>query len=372
MEIYLDHAATTCVDERVLEKMLPYFSGMCGNTASMHTQGRAVAKAVRSAREQLAAAIGACAEDIYFTSGGTESDNWALVGAMEAAGKGHIITSTVEHHAVLETCAYLEARGFAVTYVPVDGEGAVAPNSVRDAIRTDTILISIMYANNETGAIMPVHEIAALAAAYGIPFHTDAVQAVGHVPVNVSASGISMLSLSAHKFYGPKGVGALYVRSGCDIARYMRGGMQERGLRAGTCNTPGIVGMGKAVTLATAELEDRSRAETALRDRLWAGISVLPVRLNGPREGRLPGHLNVHFEGVEAAALLMYLDKQGICVSTGAACSAGSSSPSHVLIALGLSEEEAKSCIRFSLGNENTQQHIDSTVDAIKRFLNYG
>jgi cysteine desulfurase len=367
MNIYLDHAATTYTDGRVLEKMLPYFTEKFGNASTPYGYGREADKAISQARGQVASAIGARKEEIYFTSGGTESDNWAIKGAVETAGKGHIITSSIEHHAVLETCEYLEKKGFEVTYLPVDGNGMVTPQSVRDAIRPDTILITIMFANNEVGTIMPIGEIGAIAKERGILFHTDAVQAVGHVPIDVSAMGIDMLSMSAHKFYGPKGVGAMYIRKGVNLGKFMHGGAQEREHRAGTINTPGIVGLGAAIELAAQTLEEETAKEKELSRQLREGLLAIPAsKLNGHDSERLPGNVNITFSGIEGEALMTYLDLEGIAVSTGSACTSGSNHPSHVLIAMGESIEDARGAIRFTLGRENTKEQIETVIEKTK------
>jgi len=364
MEIYLDHAATTYTDEHVLEAMRPFFRQGYGNPSSQHGFGRTAQKAVLKARHQTASVIGAKPEDIYFTSGGTESDNWAIKGIAETAGKGHIITTSVEHHAVLDTCDYLASRGFDVTYLPVDENGRVTAESVAEAIRPDTILISVMFANNETGVLMPVGEIGKLAHERGIPFHTDAVQAVGHVPIDVDALNIDLLSMSAHKFYGPKGVGALYIRGSVRLGRFMHGGAQEKGLRAGTLNTPGIVGLGAAAQLAAETMVQNAKHERLLSSRLAEGLLKLPdTRLNGAGAERLPGHVNMTFGGIEAEALFTYLDLDGIAVSTGSACSSGSFKPSYVLRAMGLSVEEARGSLRMSIGRENTLEQIDTAIE---------
>lgn len=367
MSIYLDHAATTHTDERVLEKMLPYFTEKFGNASTPYGYGREADKAVSLARGQAASAIGAQKDEIYFTSGGTESDNWAIKGAAEAAGRGHIITSSIEHHAVLEMCEYLEKKGFKVTYLPVNGAGMVTPQSVREAIRPDTILITIMFANNEVGTVMPVGEIGAIAKERGILFHTDAVQAVGHVPIDVGAMGIDLLSMSAHKFYGPKGVGAMYIRKGVDLGKFMHGGAQEREHRAGTINTPGIVGLGAALKLATETMEEETAKETALSQRLREGLLAIPAtKLNGHETQRLPGNVNITFGGIEGEALMTYLDLEGIAVSTGSACTSGSTHPSHVLLAMGVGIEDARGAVRFTLGRDNTKEQIETVIEKTK------
>jgi Cysteine sulfinate desulfinase/cysteine desulfurase and related enzymes len=364
MSIYLDHAATTYVDQRVLEKMLPYFSEIFGNPSSVHGYGRDAEKAVMAARRQAAEAIGASAEEIVFTSGGTESDNWALRGIAEKQKSGHIITSRVEHHAVLDTCRYLETQGFDATYLPVNETGMVSAQSVREALREDTILISVMFANNETGTIMPIREIGQIAREKGVLFHTDAVQAVGHVPVDVEELGIDMLSMSAHKFYGPKGAGALYLRRGTPIAKLLHGGAQERDMRASTLNVAGIVGLGAAAEIAAAEIESNARHESELSRRLAEGLLALPgTKFNGHETQRLPGHVNISFSGIEAEALLTHLDLAGVAVSAGSACSSGSTKPSYVLLEMGLMTLEARGAVRFTIGRENTRQEIDEAIE---------
>lgn len=367
MGIYLDHAATTHTDKRVLDIMRPFFEETYGNASSLHSFGRAADKAVMKAREQTAAVIGAKAEEIYFTSGGTESDNWALKGIAELAGKGHIITTSVEHHAVLDTCDYLKSRGLDVTFLPVDEMGRVSAKTVEEALRPDTILISIMFANNETGVLMPIAQIGKLARENDILFHTDAVQAVGHVPIDVNELDIDLLSMSAHKFYGPKGIGALYVRQGVNVGRFLHGGAQERGSRAGTLNTPGIVGLGAAAELAARTMQENEKHERMLANRLANGLSVLPeTRLNGGEAERLPGHVNVTFGGIEAEALMTFLDLEGIAVSTGSACSSGSLKPSYVLRAMGLSIEDARGSLRMSIGRDNNVEQIDTVIQKTK------
>jgi cysteine desulfurase len=366
MGIYLDHAATTYTEKAVFEAMRPYFEEFFGNPSSQHGFGRAAEKAVMKARSQVAALIGADSSDIYFTAGGTESDNWAIKGVAEAAGSGHIITSAVEHHAVLDTCKYLQGRGFDVTYLPVDGKGRVNPDDVKKAIRGDTILISVMTANNETGTIMPIREIGQIAREHDILFHTDAVQAAGHIPLHVDELDVDLLSLSAHKFYGPKGVGTLYVRGGITLNKFIHGGGHEKDKRAGTLNTPGIVGMGAAAEIALRDMDKNAAHEQALVKRLSEALLQLPEsRLNGDPDNRLPGHLNISFGGIEGEALLTYLDMEGIAISTGSACSSGSPKPSYVLLAMGLSIEEARGAVRITLGRENTEEQIDEVIEKI-------
>lgn len=367
--IYLDNAATTAVAPEVLEAMLPYFTAHFGNPSSIHGTGRDARKAVEAARRQVAAVIGAQPQEIYFTAGGSESDNWAIKGAaLSLRGKGnHIITTAIEHHAVLHTCAWLEKQGFEVTYLPVDAEGRVSAAQVEQVITDRTILISIMTANNEIGTIEPICEIGAVAKAHGVLFHTDAVQAVGAIPVNVSEMGVDMLSMSAHKFHGPKGVGALYIRRGVRIDTLLHGGAQERGLRAGTENLPAIVGMGKAIELAAANLAENAVRMTTLRDKLMAGLEarVPGIRINGPRENRLPNNVNISAEHVEGEALLLRLDLAGIAASSGSACTSGSLDPSHVLMAIGLSHEAAHGSLRLSLGTDTTEAEIDEVLDVL-------
>ena len=371
--IYLDHAATTPVSKTVLEAMLPFFTEIPGNASAVYATGREARKAVEKARRQVAAAIGAEPREILFTGGGSESDNLAVKGtafALQDKGK-HIITTAIEHHAVLNTCKWLEKQGFEVTYLRPDAEGRIEPQDVRNAIREDTILISVMAANNEIGTIEPAAEIGAIAREAGVTFHIDAVQAAGAVPIGVNAWNADLLSLSAHKFYGPKGVGALYVRRGVRIDPLIHGGEQERGLRAGTENTAGIVGMGQAIEEAAAALEENSRKTSFLRDRLTEGIlNNLPdVKLNGPREGRLPNNCSVCFERVDGEALLLRMDLAGIAGSAGSACTAGSQETSHVLKSIGLTEEEARGSLRLTTGPENTEEEIDETVRAVKEIV---
>lgn len=363
--VYADYAATTATSPEVLESMLPYFSEIYGNGSSVHSFGREAAKAVSEARAQVAQALGAQPEEIYFTSGGTEADNWAIIGTAYARrDKGnHIITSAIEHHAVLHTCEYLEKQGFFVTYLPVDETGLVSPEAVEQAIRPDTILITIMYANNEIGTIEPIPEIGAIAAAHKIPFHTDAVQAIGNVPIDVKAQHIDMLSLSAHKFYGPKGIGALYVKKGHKLDNYMHGGAQERNKRGGTHNTPGIVGLGTAIEKAAANIEAHNGEMHRLTDKLRRAIEKIPdVRLNGHPTQRLAGNVNYSIRYIEGEALLLSLDIKGIAASSGSACTSGSLDPSHVLLAIGLPHEIAHGSLRLTFGEGTTEEDIDSII----------
>ena len=367
--IYLDNAATTAVSPEVLEAMLPYFTQCFGNPSSIHSTGRDARRVVDAARRQVAAAIGAQPQEIYFTAGGSESDNWAIKGtAFAKKSRGnHIITSAIEHHAVLHTCAWLEKQGFEVTYLPVDEFGRVRVEDVEKAITDKTILITIMAANNEIGTIQPIAEIGKLAHDKGILFHTDAVQAIGAMPIDVNAMHIDMLSMSGHKFHGPKGIGALYIRKGVKIDQYLHGGAQERGQRAGTENLAGIVGMGKAIEIATQHLEENARRLTVLRDKLIDGIlaEIPDVRLNGHRTQRLPNNVNVSVRYVEGEALLLRLDLAGIAGSSGSACTSGSLDPSHVLLAIGLPHEIAHGSLRLSLGTDTTEAEIDEVLDKL-------
>ncbi len=368
-KIYLDNAATTNVKPEVAEKMLPLFTACYGNASSVYATGREARKAVENARRQVASALNCQATEVFFTSGGTESDNWAIKGAALAnAKKGkHLISSTIEHHAVLHTLEYLESQGYEVTYVAVDEFGRVNPEDVKKAIRPDTILITIMTANNEIGTIQPIAEIGRIAREHKVLFHTDAVQAVGAIDVDVQQMQVDLLSLSAHKFHGPKGVGALYVKKGVRLEPLMHGGAQERGRRAGTENVPAIVGLGEALALAVANREQNTAKITALRDDLQEAIlSTIPeVRLNGHREHRLPNNLNVSVRYIEGEALLLRLDLAGIAASSGSACTSGSLDPSHVLLAIGLPHEIAHGSLRLTLSDETTQEEVDE----VKRVL---
>lgn len=373
--IYLDNAATTKTRQEVVDAMLPFFTEVYGNPSSVYTFSTESKKAVTQARETIASSLGVKANEIYFTAGGSESDNWALVAAAEAYGaKGkHIITSKIEHHAILHTCQYLEKRGFEVTYLDVDEQGIVKLDELKRAIRPDTILISIMFANNEIGTIEPIREIGAIAKENGILFHTDAVQAYGHVPINADECGIDMLSASGHKINGPKGIGFLYIRTGVKIRSFIHGGAQERKRRAGTENVPGIVGLGKAAQLAMAEMEERSRRETELRDYLMDRVlkEVPFTRVNGSRTSRLPNNVNFAFQFIEGESLLIKLDMAGICASSGSACTSGSLDPSHVLLAIGLPHEIAHGSLRLTLSEENTKEELDYTVEKIREIVAY-
>ena len=371
--IYMDNAATTRVTEPVFEAMRPYFGELYGNPMSVHSFGREARKGVENARRQVAAALGAEPGEIYFTGCGTESDNWAIRGAAYAnARKGrHIITTAIEHHAVLHTCEQLEREGFNVTYLPVDEFGAVRMDALKDAIRPDTTLISVMAANNEIGTIQPIEAIAKIARERGILFHTDAVQAIGSIPFDVKAMGIDLLSLSGHKFHAPKGVGALYIRNGLRLQRLIQGGAQERTQRGGTENVASIVGMGEAIERAAKNLDRHNAQLSAVRDRLIDRIlSEIPfTRLNGHRTERLPGNCNISFRFIEGESLLLALDLKDIAASSGSACTSGSLDPSHVLLAIGLPHEIAHGSLRLSLSEENTIEEADRVVDALKEIV---
>lgn len=371
--IYLDNAATTKTRPEVVEAMLPYFTELYGNPSSVYDFATPARQAVAQARETIAAAIGAKTNEIYFTAGGSESDNWAIKATAEAyRSKGnHIITSKIEHHAVLHTCQYLEKQGFEVTYLDVDENGTVKLDELKKAIRPTTILITIMFANNEIGTIQPVKEIGQIAKENGILFHTDAVQAFGHLPIHVDEYHIDMMSASGHKIYGPKGIGMLYIRTGVKIRSFVHGGAQERKRRAGTENVPGIVGFGKAAELAMETMEERATYEAELRDYLMERVmaEVPYTRVNGHRTNRLPNNANFSFQFVEGESLLILLDSKGICGSSGSACTSGSLDPSHVLLAIGLPHEIAHGSLRLTLSEENTKEDMDQVVEAIKVIL---
>lgn len=360
--VYMDHAATTPVHPEVIAAMLTYFHPNFGNASSVHGFGRKARIAVDQVRETVAKAIGADPKEIYFTSGGTESDNIAIQGVARALGdRGkHIITSGIEHHAVLDTCEYLQTQGFEVTYLPVDQYGMVDPADVERAIRPDTILISIMHANNEMGTVQPIAKIGAIAKAKGVLLHTDAVQTMGSLPINVDQLNVDMLSFSAHKIYGPKGIGVLYVRRGTRVKPVQFGGGQERKLRTGTENVPGIVGLGKAVELAMQEMDARTEHLNKLREKLVAGLTAIPdVTLNGHPTERLPGNVNISVKYVEGESLILSLDMKGIAVSSGSACTSGSLEPSHVLLCMGLDHMQAHGSLRLTLGRDNTEADVD-------------
>ncbi len=367
--IYLDHAATTPARTEVIQEMLPYFGQKYGNPSSIYSIGRESKKAIEEAREKVAEAIGAQAREIFFTGSGTEADNWAIKGVAYAnrqKGK-HIITTAIEHHAVLHTCQYLESDGFEVTYLPVDADGLITPEQVRAAIRPDTILITVMFANNEIGTIQPIAEIGKIAKEKGVYFHTDAVQAIGNVKINVAEMNIDMLSMSSHKFYGPKGIGALYIRKGVKITSFLHGGAQERGRRASTENVAAIVGLSKALELATENFETYNKKLIALRDRTIEEIrKQIPfIKLNGHREKRLPGNVNFSFEFIEGESLLLMLDMKGIAASSGSACTSGSLDPSHVLLAIGLPHEIAHGSLRLTFGDENSDADVDYLMEVL-------
>ncbi len=368
-KIYLDNSATTPLKREVLDAMMPCLTEEYGNASSIYATGRNARKLLDEARETAAAAIGAKTSEMYFTSCGSESDNWAIKGAAYAnKNKGkHIITSSIEHHAVLHTLQYLEKQGFEVTYLPVDSYGMISLDDLKNAIREDTILITIMFANNEIGTIQPIAEIGKIAAEHKILFHTDAVQAVGHVPIDVHALGIDMLSMSAHKIYGPKGVGALYIRNGVKLDNFIHGGAQERGRRAGTENVAGIVGLAKALQLATSNLDENIARMTALRDKLINGIKeTIPFcRLNGHPSSRLCNNVNFSFEYIEGESLLLMLDMKGVAASSGSACTSGSLDPSHVLLAIGLKHEIAHGSLRLSLGDFTTEDDINYVLEVL-------
>lgn len=371
--IYLDNAATTRTNPEVVEAMLPYFSEAYGNPSSIYSLGQKSKEAVVKARETIAATLNANVSDIYFTAGGSESDNWALKAAADAfEGKGkHIITSAIEHHAILHTCDYLEKKGFEITYIGVDENGVIKLDELRAAVREDTILISVMAANNEIGTIQPLKEIAEIAHEKGILFHTDAVQAYGQLPIDVNEMGIDMLSASGHKLGGPKGIGFLYIRKGVKIRSFIHGGQQERARRAGTENVTGIVGLGKAAEIAAATMTERTAKEIELRDYMIDRIlaEVSQTKLNGHRTLRLPNNANFSFEFIEGESLLIMLDGKGICGSSGSACTSGSLDPSHVLLAIGLVHEIAHGSLRLTLSAETTKEEIDYTVDAVKEIV---
>ena len=375
--VYADHAATTAVTDTALAAMLPHFTRDYGNPSSLYRFAQEGKTHLEQARAQVAACLNARPEEIYFTSGGTEADNWALRGvaelmALKGKKTGHIITTAIEHHAILHTAQYLEKQGYEVTYLPVDGDGLVDPAAVEGAIRPDTILISVMAANNEIGTIQPIAEIGAIAKAHKVLFHTDAVQAVGHIPVDVEAWNVDLLSLSGHKFGGPKGIGALYMRKPLRLPALIQGGGQEKGRRSGTENVPGAAGMAAALKEAVDHLPEESTRLAALRDKLIAGLSKLPyTRLTGYPAKRLPGTASFVFEGVEGEALLLHLDAKGICASSGSACSSASLDPSHVLLSIGLPHAIAHGSLRLSLGSDNTEADVDYILKEVPAVVAY-
>ena len=371
--VYLDNAATTKVRPEVVEAMLPYFTEIYGNASAVYDFGQKCKQAIEDARETIGSSIGTRASNIYFTAGGSESDNWALKGVAEVyKDKGkHIITTKIEHHAILHTCAYLEQQGYEVIYLDVDADGLVSPEDVKKAIRPDTILISVMFANNEIGTIEPIEEIGAIAHEHGILFHTDAVQAYAQVPIDVEKMHIDLLSASGHKLNGPKGIGFLYIRQGLKLKSFIHGGAQERKRRAGTENVPGIVGLGKAVEIAMATMDERIKKESELRDYLIARIEdEIPfAKLNGHRVKRLPNNINFCFRFIEGESMLIMLDMAGICGSSGSACTSGSLDPSHVLLAIGLPHEIAHGSLRLTLSDEITKEQLDYVVDHLKEIV---
>ncbi|SNX55312.1 cysteine desulfurase NifS [Thermoanaerobacterium sp. RBIITD] len=370
--IYLDNAATTPIRSEVLNSMMPFFDNRFGNPSALYSHGQEAKKAIEEARDKVAVAIGASADEIFFTSGGTESDNWALIGAAYALkNKGnHIITTSIEHHAVLHTCQYLKKQGFEITYLPVDEYGLVDPNDLKEAIKDNTILVSVMFANNEIGTIEPIEDLVKVVHERGVMFHTDAVQAVGNVPIDLKKLDVDMMSISAHKIYGPKGIGALYIKKGIRIDSLIHGGAQERNRRAGTENVAGIVGFGTAIELITKNIDEHIRKLTRLRDKLIDGILKIPyTRLNGHPNKRLPGNVNVSFEFVDGESLILSLDMEGICVSSGSACTAGSIDPSHVLLAIGLPQEIAHGSLRLTIGEENTEEEIDTVINKLPKIV---
>ncbi|MBR0302618.1 MAG: cysteine desulfurase NifS [Clostridia bacterium] len=373
--IYLDNAATTKMSRTAINAMTPYFDGIYGNPSSLHSAGQEAAEALADARERIARCIGAEAREITFTSGGSEADNQAIVSAAKNGakkGRRHIISTAIEHHAVLHTLKKLEGEGFEVTLLDVGKYGMVSPEQVKEAIRDDTCLVTVMYANNEIGTIMPIREIGAVCREAGVPFHTDAVQAAGHLHINVADENIDMLSISAHKFHGPKGVGVLYAKKGIRLWNIIEGGAQERGKRAGTENIPAIMGMASALEEACSKIDGNAARLTAMRDRLIAELSKIPHSiLNGDATHRLPGNVNFCFEGIEGESLLLLLDDKGVCASSGSACTSGSLDPSHVLLAIGRPHEIAHGSLRLSLSEENTDEEIEYTIGAVTDVVDY-
>ena len=371
--IYADNAATTALSKQVLDEMMPYLTNEYGNASSLYDLGGRAKTAVEKARNQVAAAIGAEAREIYFTGGGSESDNWAIKGVAEAMakkGKKHIISTAFEHHAVLHTLEKLKKNGFEITLLPVHENGIVRVNELEAAIREDTALVTVMYANNEIGTIQPIKELAAIAKEHGAVFHTDAVQAVGNLKIDVKAENIDLLSMSSHKFHGPKGVGALYIRKGVVIPNLIDGGAQERGRRAGTENTAGIVGMGKALELAVSSMDERNKKLCQIRDRIIDGaLKIERSRVNGDRVLRLPGNVSLCFEGVEGESLLLMLDLKGVAASSGSACTSGSLDPSHVLLSLGLPHEIAHGSLRLSFSDDNTLEDADYILSVLPEII---
>ncbi len=375
MFVYADNAATTAASKTAVDAMLPYFTEVYGNPSSLYEVGQTAKAALEGARERVAKVLGCQPREIYFTSGGSEADNQAIRSAAAIGlrkGKKHLITTAFEHHAVLHTMKKLEKEGFEVTYLDVHKSGIVTPEEVAAAIREDTCLVTIMYANNEIGTIEPIKEIGAVCKEKGVLFHTDAVQAAGHIAIDVKEQNIDMLSLSAHKFHGPKGVGVLYARGGILLENLIEGGAQERGKRAGTENVPGIMGMTAALEEAVAHIDENTKKLTALRDRLIAGLQTIPyAELNGDRTHRLPSNVNFCFEGIEGESLLLLLDDKGICASSGSACTSGSLDPSHVLLAIGRPHEVAHGSLRLSLGEDATEEQVDYMIESVREVVEY-
>ena len=375
MRIYADNAATTKMSQTAIQAMLPYMETIYGNPSSLHSVGQEAKEALNDARERVAKVLGATAREIYFTSGGSEADNQAIRSAAvlgKRKGKTHIISTAFEHHAVLHTLKKLEKEGFTVTYLDVHANGLVTPEQVAEAITPETCLVTVMFANNEIGTIQPIREIGAVCRKAGVLFHTDAVQAVGHLPINVVEDNIDMLSLSAHKFHGPKGVGVLYAKRGIILTNLIEGGAQERGKRAGTENIPGIMGMTAALEEAVAEMPETAARLTKLRDRLIEGLSEIPHgEVNGDLEHRLPGNVSFCFEGIEGESLLLLLDDKGVCASSGSACTSGSLDPSHVLLAIGRPHEVAHGSLRLSLGKDNTAEEVEQIIVSVKEVVEY-
>lgn len=370
MNIYADNAATTKMSREAIEAMMPYFDNIYGNPSSLHSAGQRAAEALCSAREKIALLLGCLPQEVYFTSGGSESDNTAIISTArigEKKGKKHIISTAFEHHAVLHTLEALKREGFEIELLDVGKNGTVTPSQVKDAIKDDTCLVTVMFANNEIGSVLPIKEIGEVCKEKGVIFHTDAVQAAGHLHIDVKEQNIDMLSLSAHKFHGPKGVGALYVRKGIQLTPIINGGAQERGKRAGTENIAGIVGMAEALSQSCKKLDENREKVSRLRDRLIEGLSAIPhSSLNGQKEPRLPGNVSFCFEGIEGEGLLLLLDAKGICASSGSACTSGSLDPSHVLLSIGRVHEIAHGSLRLSLSEENTEEEVDYIIDAVK------
>ena len=373
--IYLDNAATTKMSKTAIEAMTPYFDTVYGNPSSLHSAGQEAAEALADARERIARCIGAEPREITFTSGGSEADNQAIVSAAklgEKKGKKHIVSTAIEHHAVLHTLNKLEKEGFEITLLPVGEKGIVTEKQVRDAIREDTCLVTVMFANNEIGTIQPIEKIGAVCREAGVTFHTDAVQAAGHLRINVAEQNIDLLSISAHKFHGPKGIGVLYAKKGFRLTNIIEGGAQERGKRAGTENVPAIMGMAAALEEACSRMDENAKKLTAMRDRLIENLSKIPHSvLNGDAKNRLPGNVNFCFEGIEGESLLLLLDDRGVCASSGSACTSGSLDPSHVLLAIGRPHEIAHGSLRLSLSEENTDEEIDRTIGAVVEVVEY-